>query len=255
MKLHTTKSPQKIHKILSGRCNCFLIESQNRHLLVDTGRENRWKTLAKRLAQLGVTHESLVGVILTHSHFDHAENAAHVKEKYKTAIIIHRSEADYLRRGENPAIKGSTFVTKLMTDMINPQWLLHHLRYKPVEPDILVDEKYDLHDLGFNGYIIHTPGHSPGSMSVIIDNKIALVGDAMFGIFPGSVFPPFAENIELMIKSWKKLLDTGCSTYLPAHGIERSREVLYRQYEIYNLESKHDNMRRTSKWTLLLTKL
>ncbi len=236
MKTYPTKTNENIYKILSGRCNCFLIESQNRHLLVDTGRENRWKTLAKRLAQLGVTHESLAGVILTHSHFDHAENTANIKKKYKTAIIIHKSEADYLQRGENPPVKGSTFVTKLMTDMINPQWLLQHLRYKPVEPDIFVEEKYDLHDLGFNGYIIHTPGHSPGSMSVIIDHEIALVGDTMFGVFPGSVFPPFAENPELMVMSWKKLLDTGCSIYLPAHGLERSRDVLRRQYNKYKKE-------------------
>ena len=51
-------------------------------------------------------------------------------------------------------------------------------------PISLVDQYFDMKALGFNGYILHTPGHSPGSQSIIIDNEIALAGDSMFGIFP-----------------------------------------------------------------------
>jgi glyoxylase-like metal-dependent hydrolase (beta-lactamase superfamily II) len=68
---------------------------------------------------------------------------------------------------------------------------------------------------------------------VIIENEIALVGDTLFGIFRGSVFPPFADNPKLMVQSWKKLLDTGCTTFLPAHGSERDKAVLKRQYDKY----------------------
>ncbi|UTB31789.1 MAG: hypothetical protein NKF70_09735 [Methanobacterium sp. ERen5] len=50
-------------------------------------------------------------------------------------------------------------------------------------------------------------------MSIIIDNKIAIVGDAMFGIFGNSIYPPFADNPKIMIESWGKLLDTGCSSF------------------------------------------
>jgi glyoxylase-like metal-dependent hydrolase (beta-lactamase superfamily II) len=67
----------------------------------------------------------------------------------------------------------------------------------------------------------------------VIDNEAAIVGDAMFGVFSGSVFPPFADDTRSMVKSWKKLLDTGCGIYLPAHGWERRRDVLERQYEKY----------------------
>jgi hydroxyacylglutathione hydrolase len=233
MKSWITKTGQKIYQVLGGRCNCFLISYRNRHLLIDTGRENRWKELSKGLDKLGVNDKSLIALILTHSHFDHAENAANIKEKYKTAIIIHKSEADYLQRGDNPVIRGTTFVTRLITDLLAKKLVLRYIRYKPADYDILVDETYDLNDFGFNGYIIHTPGHSLGSMSVIIENEIAIVGDAMFGVFKGSVFPPFADNPKLMVKSWERSLDTGCSTFLPAHGTGRSKELLQRQYDKY----------------------
>ena len=74
--------------------------------------------------------------------------------------------------------------------------------------------------------IMHTPGHTSGSVSVIIDDEIALVGDTMFGIFRSSVFPPFADNIPELIRSWKSLLETECSLFLPSHGREKTREEL-----------------------------
>ena len=102
--------------------------------------------------------------------------------------------------------------------------------YDPADPDIYVDEKYDLKPLKLNAHIIHTPGHSKGSMSIVIDNEIALVGDAMFGVFGKSIYPPFADNPEILIESWGKLLDTGCSSFLPGHGKEISRELVEKQY-------------------------
>ncbi len=125
------------------------------------------------------------------------------------------------------------FFTKILTSKFIQPKLLNHFRYKPSRYDILVNEKYDLSSIAFPGYILHTPGHSPGSVSVIIDDEIAIVGDTMFGMIRKSVFPPLAYDPKLMIKSWGKLLDTGCTTYLPAHGGERTREVLKRQYKKY----------------------
>jgi len=63
-------------------------------------------------------------------------------------------------------------------------------------------------------------------MSLIVDDEIAIVGDAMFGIFPNSIFPPFADNVPVMIKSWRKLLDTKCMLFLPAHGTKNSRRLV-----------------------------
>ena len=208
-------------------------------MLVDTGRENNWRALCKNLETLGVGVNSSIHLALTHCHFDHAENAASIKEKYRTSIIVHSSESIYLTNGENPIIVGSTLITKLLTNRFIQSKIHNHFRYKPALCDVLIEEKYDLNSIGISGYILHTPGHSPGSISIIVDDEIAIVGDTMFGMFKGSVFTPFALNPKLMIKSWKKLLDTGCVTFLPAHGSERTKDVLKSQYDkyamVYNL--------------------
>lgn len=230
MKYWITKGGQKIIRVLGGRCNSFLISYRNRHLLVDSGRENNLKKLNNCLVDSGVTIASLAGLVLTHSHFDHAENAANIKVRFNAPIIVHSNEAEFLKRGDNPVIHGTTLLTRLMTDLLNRKLGILTLRYKPVAGDILLDDSFDLKDWGFNGTIIHTPGHSPGSISVIVEDEIAIVGDAMFGVIQGSVLPPFADNLQQLVESWKALLDTGCSTFLPAHGRERSRAVLQNQY-------------------------
>ena len=233
MKSWKTKTGTLIYRILTGRCNCYLISMDNQFLLVDSGVKTGWKNLDRGLEKLGATHSSLMALILTHCHFDHAENAAKLKQTHKTPIWVHRSEGDCLRNGENPVIQGSIPVTKLLIDILNRTQRLGRLNYAPADYDRLVDDRLDLDSFGFPGYILHTPGHTPGSMSVIIENEIALVGDTLFGIFKGSVFPPFADDPKLMVQSWKKLLDTGCTTFLPAHGSERDKEVLKRQYDKY----------------------
>lgn len=231
MKTWTTKNNLTITRILSGRCNCFLISHHNRFLLVDTSRTNKWHVLQNRLEQLGLNANSIIAVILTHSHFDHAENAANLKAQLGAKVIIHRNEAEFLERGDNPAITGNNFITRRITDLATKLKFLERVRFQPVTPDILVNEHYDLNELGFPGHLLHTPGHTPGSMSVIVDDEIAIVGDTMFGVFPGSVFPPYAENPGEMVRSWQRLLDSGCSLFLPAHGSERNREALRKEFE------------------------
>lgn len=233
MKCWTTQSGINIHRVLRGRCNCYLVSNGNGFLLVDTGRTKSWKNLERNLGKLGVTEDSPVSLILTHCHFDHAENAARFKKAYKASIVVHKSEGDYLKNGENPKIDGTVFLTKILSGILSGTNLLARLRYEPTDFDVSVDGEFELEPFGFPGYVLHTPGHSPGSMSVIIDHEIAIVGDAMFGVFAGSVFPPFADDVRLMIESWKKLLDTGCGIYLPAHGAERSKDLVKRQYDKY----------------------
>jgi glyoxylase-like metal-dependent hydrolase (beta-lactamase superfamily II) len=62
---------------------------------------------------------------------------------------------------------------------------------------------------------------------------VALVGDTVFGVFRGSVFPPFADDVGVLIESWDKLLKTGSKIFLPGHGVEKSRKELQNGYNKY----------------------
>jgi len=229
-----TKNGSKVTQLLSGRSNVFLLTHKNKHILIDTSPGRKWKKLDRRLKELNIS--GLDYLILTHSHFDHAGNALKIKQQYKAKVFIHENETNFLTTGTNPAIHGTNKFSRIIAG-IATKMFLKKAKYTPCSYDYAVNSSYDLSTPGFNAYILHTPGHSPGSMSIIVDDEIAIVGDCMFGVIRSSVFPPFAENTEQLIGSWGKLLDCGCTTFLPSHGKERSRLQLYLNYQKHKKQS------------------
>lgn len=225
-----TKNGYEVHQLLRGRSNSFLIIKNDKALLVDTGRKSKRRILTERLEKY--KNFTIVALILTHSHFDHTENAAYLQKKYQIPVFIHNMEAEFLRRGDNPPLKGSFSFARLLTTLWESK-IKNYFRYEPVEADFLVEERFDFALFNFNAYLLHTPGHSFGSMSLIVDDEIAVVGDAMFGVIKKMIYPPFACDPEEMIKSWGKLLNTGCRIFLPAHGTQNSRELIESQYVKY----------------------
>lgn len=230
MKTWQTGNGVIIRQLLGGRSNSFLILDRNHTAMVDTGRRYRLKSLLNRIHKAGA--KTVDYLILTHTHFDHAENAAYLKEHFGLRIIVHQSESELLKKGENPIVAGTIPPTRFLARLLarRIQQIFH---YQPVTPDILVGKEFNLAPLGINGHILYTPGHTQGSMSVIIENDIAIVGDTLFGILPGSVFPPFGQDLSQMIESWGLLARTGCKVFLPAHGGERSLDLLSKQYRKY----------------------
>jgi hydroxyacylglutathione hydrolase len=227
MKLWKTKNGYRIIRVLAGRSNVFLLTNGKKNILIDTSPKFMRRKLDKGLRKLNVT--LIDYLILTHTHFDHAANAFWIKEKYQAKVFVHKSESSYLTNGENIIPQGTNLITRTLVSLLGKMFL-SRAKYQPCQYDILVDTEFDLDEAGFNARIIHTPGHSPGSMSVIIDDEIAVVGDAMFGIFKWSVFPPYANDVKQMIKSWGILLETKCSVFVPAHGSGNDRLLVEKDY-------------------------
>jgi glyoxylase-like metal-dependent hydrolase (beta-lactamase superfamily II) len=229
MKTWKTKSGYRISRVLSGRSNVYLLTNGEKNILIDTSPKYMWNLLVYRLKKLNIKH--IDALILTHTHKDHAENSHRIKERYSSKVIVHRYEAGYLISGDNIIPRGTNLVTKSFV-ILMAKYLVPRLRYKPCQYDILTDKNMDLGSYGFNAYIMHTPGHTSGSVSVIVDDEIALVGDTMFGVFKDSVFPPFADDIKQMIISWGKLLETNCSLFIPGHGSANSRKLVQKDYDL-----------------------
>ncbi|MCU0237203.1 MAG: MBL fold metallo-hydrolase [Acidobacteria bacterium] len=228
MKAWETQRGTRIIRVLAGRSNVFLVANGGKYLLVDTSPGSRWKTLDRRLRQLSV--KRLDALIVTHAHYDHAGCAARLQDKYEARVIAHIAEGPFLARGENNIVRGTNALTRLAVAVLGRHFA-RRARYEPCRPDIQVDPSFDLGEFGFKAHALHTPGHTAGSLSVIVDDEIALVGDAMFGIFPGSVFPPYAEDAGTLVRSWGKLLATKCRLFLPAHGSANSRQLVQKDYE------------------------
>jgi hydroxyacylglutathione hydrolase len=220
-----TQHGTEISRLTPARCNIYLISRSGENIIIDSGIQSDRARIRNALERKNLKPEAL---ILTHSHFDHAGNAAWLRKEYDAKIIVHASEREALAAGDMPIPGGTYSFTKRLSTV--GRKITSIFRYESCSPDIVVDTFLDLSELGFNGYLMHTPGHSPGEIAVVIDDEAAFTGDSVIGTIPGSPFPPFADDVEELLRSWKKLLDTGCHIFLPGHGKPVTREELAADY-------------------------
>lgn len=225
--------PVSVLSIRLGTSFCYFISGENGGLLIDAGIHRK----AFRLQSVLLAHERELSdirlIILTHTHHDHVGAAADIKTKVNALIMVHAAEADFLRRGRTPLPNGTTPLTHVSVQIGR---LLRYGRYEPVEPDILLHEAADLKPYGFDGYALPTPGHTIGSISVILGEK-AFVGDTLIGPRNGKIYAPYLWNKKELKKSWRALLDTGCRMFYPGHGRPISRARLLAAYNAWDAES------------------
>jgi len=91
----------------------------------------------------------------------------------------------------------------------------------PVKPDILIGEEMDLKKYGVDGKVIHTPGHTAGSLSVILPNDEFIVGDLiMRGMlrFWQPNYPLFANDTAQLKESIKLILRMKPAKIFSGHG-------------------------------------
>jgi glyoxylase-like metal-dependent hydrolase (beta-lactamase superfamily II) len=86
-----------------------------------------------------------------------------------------------------------------------------------------MSDYYNLQGFGFEGEVIHTPGHSAGSITVIIENRHCYTGDTMFSFLPFTVNPPFADDQKKLHESWRRIASYDCWFFYPGHGYTFTR--------------------------------
>ncbi len=218
-----TTAGTKILLFKIGITNCYLIEKQNLRVLVDTG-QKKFSSKLLSLLKSKLNGNDLNYLLLTHTHYDHSQNAKAIYDLFSPKLIVHHAEAECLAKGYTPIPDGTMFITNIIA-RLGRRFTPQLAAYDPVNPDIIIQSN-DLVDNNPDLRIIETPGHTKGSVSLLIDNEMAIVGDTMFGHFRKTILTPFGNDIPTMIKSWKKLYETDCKLYLPAHGKAIKREKL-----------------------------
>lgn len=225
MKHWQTGKGATITRILQGRSNVYLMKYGNCKILVDTGGPNRRRELLNTLAKLSIT--GLDYLILTHTHFDHAGNAAVIRQNYGAKVAAQSVDRTILENGVSAIPKGANVFTKALVSFGGKQFA-GWSKFRPCPVDIAVEESFAPPEAP-GVVVLHTPGHSMGSQCVIVDDELALVGDTLFGMLPGGVSPPFVDAPTLLLRSWQKLLATPCHTFLPGHGSAISRAQLQKR--------------------------
>ena len=216
-----------------GLANGWIIRSGRGAVLVDAGFDRFAPRVAWGLRHMGLRARDLKLVIITHAHIDHIGALSDIVRGTGAAVAVHEREAEYVRTGIPLMPRGLSLRGRLTVAFGNrhPEMT----RVGAVEPQVLVNGELDLAPWGLAGRVVETPGHSPGSVSVVLGNGRAYVGDLVVNSFRPALplrTSCFGDAPEEMPRSWRKVLDLGARVICPGHGLAlpaaRLREHLER---------------------------
>jgi glyoxylase-like metal-dependent hydrolase (beta-lactamase superfamily II) len=181
----------------TNNCNTYLIDGPAR-VLIDPGHSNLFDHVQEGMMELKLGLEDIELIICTHAHPDHIE-AVQLFGQLPTRTTLHESEWQFLKSMDH-YIKASLGVN---LDSMNPDFFL-------TEGDLAVS--------GIDFKIYHTPGHSPGSVSIYWPEQKALfAGDLIFKEGLGRTDLPGGDGA-LLKASIKKLEKLEIEWLLPGHG-------------------------------------
>ena len=134
------------------------------------------------LVEAELTRRALVPthILVTHGHFDHVLAVAELQQKYAAGVLVHRADAALL---SYPELGLAMFPG---------------VRVKPCEPDLLLDGEETLSLAGFEVDVLHTPGHSKGSVCYLVKEAgLIFCGDTLFRLSAGRTDLPGGDASEL----------------------------------------------------------
>lgn len=208
-----------IQIIKVGVDNCYIIKQEGT-ILIDGGMPGEFDKFSKRLKDLGINPSEIKAVVITHCHWDHIGCAKKIKDFTGAKIIVQEYEKNILIQGQPVMPPAVTRWGKMFGALIKN--MSKKFTIEPCEIDIIVGEKdYSLQEFGIAGRIVFTPGHSPGSISVLLDSGDAFVGDLAMNGLPLTIspnLPIFAEDVSALKNSWRNLIQKGVKKIYPAHG-------------------------------------
>jgi glyoxylase-like metal-dependent hydrolase (beta-lactamase superfamily II) len=214
--------------ILLGTAHSYLVPGDRGYLLVDAGGPKQWGKLERRLEELGVGVTAVNLIVVTHGHYDHVGSLSEIARRCNADVLAHQAEVSVIRSGRHRLPRGARAVGTFMAGTVG-RLIDGRPAFEPYDPEIVVDGDYDLRSLGYPGKVLATPGHSDGSISVVLEWGEALVGDMAFNLpllSRRTVFPPFADDVPRLLDSWRRVLELPVDRIYPAHGSPFPRQKL-----------------------------
>jgi len=224
---------EKIIRIDAGRVNVYLVLNGDKSILIDAGINGKAEKILDKVRASGCSPEGVALIIVTHTHYDHCGSLAQLKSKTGAGILVHESEAFSLEQGYKNMPMGTLMYSKILASVVEKVLPKKWLSFSPVKADIEVGDRHALENFGIEGEVLHTPGHTSGSLCFVFEKEHVFVGDTAFHLRRNSAFPPFADDVQTLFRSWEKLLDANYAYFYPGHGTPFRRDVLEKTYRKY----------------------
>lgn len=176
--------------------NYYVLADSRPRLLVDAGWPGTLGTMRQTCRRMGIRLEDIPYQLVSHYHPDHAGLVEDLKRMGVQLLLLDT---------QVPGIP-------LLRTYVKPE---DHYTDISADGNILLSEAQSrpfLAGIGIRGEIISTPGHSPDSVSLILDEGLAFTGD----LTALSIVPD--DPADLARQSWEKIRAKGVTTIYPAHG-------------------------------------
>lgn len=219
-----SKVAEGVYRIPARGANTYLVEAPRGLVLVDIGLPGSEKRIFNTLVKLGKNPAEIKLVLLTHRHPDHIGSVAAVKRETSAVLASHPFEKPYVAGTLMVSMPHAwTLSGRVVKRLIAiTQWtmrLFRLIKYQPVYVDKDADEETVLGDVGLDGSVVWTPGHTKGSISLFLNSqRVAIVGDLVRSKGDKLVEPLLMESISQTHASIKRVLDLGPELICPGHG-------------------------------------
>jgi len=218
----------KIFNIESGINTCYVIKAKGT-IMIDGGPPKMRKIFLKKMTDYSVDPEEIQLIVLTHGDFDHVGSAKEIQEITGAKIVIHEKDRMNLEQGLFNWPKGVTTWGKISRSTLMPL-IRNRITIPTTKADIILDDSdVLLNEYGIAGRILYTPGHTLGSISVLLDSGEVFAGCLAHNRLPFTFrpsLPIYAENLNLVKESWRKLIDAGAKMVFPGHGKPFSVDII-----------------------------
>ena len=203
----------QVHLIKLRMSNAYVVEMPSALVLVDAGSPGDTQTILSCLNAF--RGKPLRLIYITHAHLDHYGSAASILRATTAPLAIHAEDAGTMAKGETHLgqVRGRGRLTAALMPIVR--------RLFPVEPvtaDPVLHDRQDLGDFGLPGHVLHTPGHTPGSTSLIVDGKLAFVGDLFSTFGKPHTQRLYAHDWSAIERSLERLNSLNLEWLYPGHG-------------------------------------
>ncbi len=223
------KQGSSVIQIPLGRANAFVIWGK-RPVIVDTGYPGSASAILDKLTENSIDPKSVSLFLITHGHSDHFGSAADLRERTGAKVAIHELDAEAARKGQDPPLSPTGAIGRLFISLLKRRG---PAKAPSFEPDILIEGEMDLKKFGVDGKIVPTPGHTPGSVSVILPGDEVIVGDL---IMRGMLrwwqpnYPLFADNMFQLNESIQLILRRKPTKIFSGHGGPFAPKAVQRRF-------------------------